>query len=113
MAKLRTGLDVPSAKKLRVGKVTFLPEVGSMQVDLDMPKYKVHHSRKIDTARFKQGKRCQHSCALRMGEHVSRCFDASSTAFAAGQVRPRMCAPMPTCGNSVGWGVRQRPAPRE
>ena len=85
-----------------------MPEVGSMQVDLDLHKYKVHHNRKIDTARFKQGKRCQHRCALRMGEPVSRFFDASSTAFAAGQVRPRMCAPMPTCGYSVGWGVRQR-----
>ena len=33
------------------------PKVGSMQVDLDMHKYRVHHNCKIDTARFEEGKR--------------------------------------------------------
>jgi hypothetical protein len=36
------------------------PKVGSMQVDLDMHKYRVHHNCKIDTLRFEQGKRRSH-----------------------------------------------------
>jgi hypothetical protein len=36
------------------------PKVGSMQVDLDMHKYRVHHNCKIDTACFEEGKRRSH-----------------------------------------------------
>ena len=32
------------------------PKVGSMQVNLDMHKYRVHHNSKIDTSRFEEGK---------------------------------------------------------
>ena len=42
------------------------PKVGSMQVDLDMHKYRVHHNCKIDTARFEEGKRRSHRGALRV-----------------------------------------------
>jgi hypothetical protein len=52
------------------------PKVGSMQVDLDMHKYRVHHICKIDTARFEEGKRRSHRSALRVGEPLLRCVDA-------------------------------------
>ena len=44
------------------------PKVGSMQVDLDMQKYRIHHNSKIDIARFEEGKRRSHRSALRVGE---------------------------------------------
>jgi len=44
------------------------PKVGSMQVDLDMHKYRVHHNCKIDTARFEEGKRRSHYSALRVDD---------------------------------------------
>jgi hypothetical protein len=47
------------------------PKVGSMQVDLDMHKYKVHHNCKIDTSRFEEGKRRSHRSVLRLGEALS------------------------------------------
>ena len=52
------------------------PTVGSMQVDFDMQKYKVHHNCKIDTARFEEGKRRSHRSALRVDEPFSRCVGA-------------------------------------
>jgi hypothetical protein len=52
------------------------PKVGSMQVDLDMHKYRVHHNCKIDTARFEEGKRRSHRSALRVRKPLSRCVDA-------------------------------------
>jgi len=33
------------------------PKVGSMQIDLDMHKHRVHHNCRIDTVRFEEGKR--------------------------------------------------------
>src|ERR1700740_3439239 len=48
------------------------PKIGSMQVDLDMHKYRVHHNYKIDTACFEQGKRQR----VAGGEPLSRCVDA-------------------------------------
>src|SRR5580700_6891384 len=42
------------------------PKVGSMQVDLDMHKYRVHHNFKIDTSCFEEGKRRSHRGALRL-----------------------------------------------
>src|SRR5438552_13532981 len=41
------------------------PNVGSMQVDLDMHKYRVHHNCKIDTACFEEGKRRSRRSPLR------------------------------------------------
>jgi len=52
------------------------PKVGSMQVDLDMHGYRVHHNCKIDTARFEDGKRRSHRGALRVREPLLRCVDA-------------------------------------
>ena len=52
------------------------PKVGSMQVDLDMHKYRVHQNCKIDTARFEEGKRRSHRSALRVRKPLSRCVDA-------------------------------------
>jgi hypothetical protein len=43
-------------------------KVGSMQVDLDMHKHRVHHNYKIDTARFEEGKRRSHYSALRVDD---------------------------------------------
>jgi hypothetical protein len=40
------------------------PKVGSMQVDPDMHKYRVHHNCKIDTSRFEEGKRRSHHSAF-------------------------------------------------
>jgi hypothetical protein len=40
------------------------PKVGSMQVKLDMHKFRVHHNRKIDTACFEHGKQRSHRSAL-------------------------------------------------
>jgi hypothetical protein len=40
--------------------------VDSMQVDLDMHKYRVHHNIKIDTARFEEGKRRSDRSALQV-----------------------------------------------
>jgi hypothetical protein len=48
-----------------------IPKVGSMQVDLDMHKYRVHHNCKIDTACFEEGKQRSHRSALRVGEPLS------------------------------------------
>ena len=42
-----------------------VPEVGSMQVDIDMHSFRLHHNCKIDTARFKEGKRPPHPPDLR------------------------------------------------
>ncbi len=53
------------------------PKVGSMQVDLDMHKYRVHHNCKIDTARFEEGKRPSHSRNLRSDEALTWCVDTA------------------------------------
>jgi hypothetical protein len=47
-------------------------KLGSMQVDLDMHKHRVHHNYKIDTACFKEGKRRPHRSALRFAGRTSR-----------------------------------------
>jgi hypothetical protein len=41
------------------------PNVGSMQVDFDEHKYRIHHNRKIDIAGFEEGKRRSRRCTLR------------------------------------------------
>jgi hypothetical protein len=37
--------------------LSVVPEVGSMQVEIDMHRLRIHHNCKIDTARFEEGKR--------------------------------------------------------
>jgi hypothetical protein len=48
-----------------------IPKVGSMQVDIDMHTFRIHHNRKIDTARFKEGKRPPHRRDLRPDEALA------------------------------------------
>jgi hypothetical protein len=54
-------------------------QVDSMQVDLDMHKYRVHHNIKIDTARFEEGKRRSDRSALQVAnlfhDASTRCMD--------------------------------------
>jgi hypothetical protein len=45
-----------------------IPKVGSMQVDIDMHAFRVHHNCKIDTARFEEGKRPSRRRNLRPDE---------------------------------------------
>jgi hypothetical protein len=45
-----------------------IPKVGSMQVDIDVHTFRIHHNRKIDTARFEEGKRPPHRRDLRPDE---------------------------------------------
>jgi hypothetical protein len=96
MSKPRTRLDV-SQKVMCVGEAYFfflpvfffaflaflaflamLPStipIGSVQVDLDVHPYRVHHNCKIDTARFEEGKRWSHP-SIAMGEALLRCVNA-------------------------------------
>jgi hypothetical protein len=46
-----------------------VPKVGSMQVDIDMHSFRLHHDCKIDTASFKEGKRPPHPRSEEEADH--------------------------------------------
>jgi aminotransferase class I and II len=58
-------------------RVVSSSQVDSMQVDLDMHKYRVHHNSKIDTARFEEGKRRSDRSVLQ----VANLFHETSTQY--------------------------------
>ena len=45
-----------------------IPKVGSMQVDNRLHRFRIHHSFKIDTAGFEEGKRPSHGRNLQSDE---------------------------------------------
>jgi hypothetical protein len=48
-----------------------IPKVGSMQSTFDTHTLRIHQNRKIDTARFEEGKRPSHRRDLRPGEALA------------------------------------------